>query len=251
MNCPSLLRSVTKGVSKQDRGTYSRVLGMVAAVLCLANLSSTAAEPSTIVVPRDLANCFGSQGASINVYSLQHVYSSSQFADAAGDQLTITAVAFRWDETTPSFSHVLPDIGINMGTFDKPLTEFSHRAELNWGADQKLVVAARDLRIIAERPASPSDFGLKLELAEPFLYDRSKGNFLIQVEIRGGTFAGLDAEIYPSRDVVLATSPTMPGIYPVSLAMQFSYSVIPEPSAEYLFALGVAGIWALSSRRAR
>jgi len=250
------------------------LLASALALVLIGGLASVlpggaAGEPEIfIVVPANLAdveadswNSFPFSIGGLNVLSqrYQQVYAASAFSALAEPGL-ITALAFRPDfEVGVAFSVTLGDVQINLSTTSAEPDALSNNFANNVGLDDAVVFAGPlFLSSAFSGPAEgPKDFDVVIELQQPFLYDPSAGNLLLDVRnFTGGISARPDASTVNSDPISRVR--TNPGTGAVDAPTGFADSsglvtrfTVPEPSATGLELAALGTLAALFTRRAR
>jgi hypothetical protein len=234
----------------------------------MAMIYASAASAAKVTVPNNVASGDGSDD---NVIPLtftpsyepsmrsQQVFAASQFAALKPGGEYITAIAFRSDAYARNvpFSLTIPRVQINLSTTDVAPDNLSATFALNVGNDDTAVFGPASLTLATSYDGpfgSVALFDMLVQLTNPFFYDPSDGNLLLDVRNinPGPVFRILDAVIRPgdsisrnlSGDVNALTAVTVDS---AGLVVQFT-TQIPEPSA---FAIAATGLFALSAIRRR
>jgi hypothetical protein len=237
--------------------------------LALVLPGGAAAEPEIfIVVPAEFADVeadsfnnfpFSIGGLDELSQRYQQVYAASEFSALAEPGL-ITALAFRLNfEGAEAFSVTLGDVQINLSATSAELDALSNTFANNVGLDDAVVFAGPLLLSSAfSGPAEgPKDFDVVIELQQPFLYDPSAGNLLLDVRnFTGGISTRLDASSVNTDTISrVQTNPgagavDSPTGFPNSQGLVTSFTV-PEPSATALELAALGILAALFTRRGR
>jgi len=185
-------------------------LGLLIAAVALPNYAAT-----QIVVPNDLATTDGN-GANLAPFGLgkagfasvryQQVYDASQFSPISLGGEWITRLWFRVDTTNGNgFSSTLTNIQINLSLAVKAPDGLSTNFVENQGVDGTVVFGPGVLSIGSGFSPfmSPQAFEVRIDLANPFLYDSMKGNLLLDVKnfLREGAFPFL-TEAFDAADML-------------------------------------------------
>ncbi|MCC5670454.1 PEP-CTERM sorting domain-containing protein [Nostoc sp. CHAB 5784] len=174
----------------------------------------------------------------------QQVFSASAFASLSEPQL-ISQIAFRPDaDFGNAFSSTLSSILINLSTTTSVPDNLSNTFANNVGADNITVFSGPlSLSSADEGLASgPKNFDIVINLQNPFLYDPTKGNLLLDVRnfVRGTT-TQFDAQqhlsiIYGDSDSVSRqrsfdpNSATAEEQDTIGLVTKFTFTSVPESS---------------------
>jgi hypothetical protein len=250
----------------------------------LLGMGAAQATPmSAIIVPNANANTEGNSnngypfdtsafpnGASSTRY--QEVFSSSQFASLSGPT-SITGLAFRPDaKTGAAFTSTLPDVQINLSTTGANTSTLSGTFADNVGADDTAVYARGPLSLSSSATGplgGPEAFDIFVDFTQPFTYDPSQGNLLLDVRnFGGGATTPFDDQQYfgsaPVTSVFTLTSgvnsPTADQVYngfiKDGLIAQFktasaTTTPVPEPPILILFGLSLLGLAVVAVRKRR
>ncbi|BAZ52788.1 hypothetical protein NIES4103_54530 [Nostoc sp. NIES-4103] len=182
----------------------------------------------------------------------QQVYSASEFASLSVPQL-ISQITFRPDSdfgNQGAFSSTLSNILINLSTTTSTPDNLSSIFANNVGADNVTVYSGSLLLESADEgpDAGPKNFDIVINLQNPFLYDPTKGNLLLDVKnFAGGNTIQFDAQ--GNLDIINGDSvsrqwsfdpnfATANGQDTIGLVTKFTFKSVPEPST----ALGTLAI---------
>ena len=242
---------------------------MLSIVICAAVFASrplhAGADPITIVVPGGSAGVEGAVnfGFPFNVgpfppasQRYQQLFRSDQFTQAPG-RLRLSGVAFRPDASTGNaFVTTIQSAQINLSTTRAGLSGgLSLRFDENIGGDETLVHAGPlTLSSGFTGPAEgPKDFDIFVPFSQPFLYDPSAGNLLMDVRnFADSSTSQFDAYVSllePSgiRDVSVYSADVASPVGLVAdatgLIARFTFepaAPIPEPSSLFLLGAGIA-----------
>ena len=240
--------------------------------LFLIGASGHCAEVVIVRAPDDLAHVYGDSASdapfalwSSDSMRYQQVYSSTTFSSLPPGGGDIRGIILRGDQGARQvWGGKISTIEIELSSTTKPVDSLSAVFASNVGAD-RTVVFTRGSTITAEvfarfGPEQATTFAILFN--QPFHYDPSKGNLLLDVR----TYAGidwqystdeqkpmLDAADRPNdgvsrvfaRDVNAGVAETVDslGLYTV-----FSLDVVPEPSSVGLLLLGTVSLFVLASR---
>lgn len=218
---------------------------------------------AALVVPSGLAGVEGSTHNSFpfdtDAFGMryQQVYDSSEFV--AGPML-ISAISFRpdgniGDAFTTLFSNIRIDLSTTSAAVDGLSTTFAN----NIGADVQTVLNGSVSVSSADTGAGPRDFDITFIFANPFFYDPTLGNLLLDVFNYGGgistPFDAHDSDLDGiSRVFSLGSANALNGTAgTMGLVTQFEFQgtgtdTIPEPSTIVLMGFGLVGL-AIASRR--
>ena len=171
-----------------------------AGILTLLGGAVLSASAQGVVVPAALATAPGpnsnlypfSPSAIQNIRSMryQQIYGASDFA--AKGPITIRQISFRPSELIGgnAFTGVIPDIQIDLSTTSKALDGLSVNFSDNIG-DDDTVVYSRGALPLSSAGADLGGyyaFDVVITLTQPFTYDPSKGNLLLDVRNFAGSF---------------------------------------------------------------
>jgi hypothetical protein len=200
-------------------------------------------ETRSLVVPSELVNSYGSSGvAPFVTTAVEFAYGASTFRDAATDQILLTGVSFRINESsTGSTEVVLPVFTVYAGVYQGELAPFTGFLPLVRSA---VVFQGRDVRF--DTTPAGFAFNFTIPFSQPFAYDRHEGHLVIGMGGWGPNI-GLDAEpssngLYQYR-TIFSTVESLPML----VAAEFSYLPIPEPATLVILLIG--GVLLLMGRR--
>ena len=118
---------------------------------------------------------------------LQNVYAADQFP---ADPIRITELRFRRDAGQPVVQQTVVDLRVTLSTTGKLVDALDASFEANLGPDATVVVegpiALSSLSESLQTPGQPNPFDIRIPLANPFTYDPTKGNLLIEIRNRSG-----------------------------------------------------------------
>jgi hypothetical protein len=220
-----------------------------------------AAQAETLVVPNSLSTTEGDFfGTLISApFRYQQVYKDSEFTFLSGAQpLEITQIAFRPDATRGSaFSYTLSDIQINLSTTQAEPDNLNTTFANNVGANDTVVFNRGPLSLSSAYTgpdAGPKDFDIILNFTNPFIYNPSDGNLLLDIrKFSSDTTIFFDAAftledsvsiVFAAGDVNAATAN---GETTSGLVTQFTVTPVPEPSG--ILGLGAFGGGLLLKRK--
>lgn len=149
--------------------------------------------------PFDIDNpFFDSIGLDIESMRYQQVYDASEFSFSSQPSL-ITQILFRPDGVfEQTFVSTLPDIQINLSTTAAAPDALSSVFADNIGSDETTVFNRGSLSLTSNNLGpigGPKEFDIVIELENPFLYDPTLGNLLLDVRnFAGGRTLPFDAE---------------------------------------------------------
>ena len=244
---------------------------------------------ATVVAPGSLASTEGSQSnfypfgidttdplnqGALDSQRYQQAYNASIFAGLSGP-VTIEGISFRPDTTYgAAFATTLSDIQINLSTTSRSLAELTGVFADNIGSDDTTVVDRGALSLTSSFTGptdGPKAFDIYIALDNPFVYDPSTGNLLLDVRNYEGQ---VDPDVFPVFDADYSselwrgwtTNPDVDGVGNAEatlygrgfgLVTQFTYTpgadtgavTIPAPGAFLLTAIGLANLAARRRRR--
>lgn len=153
--------------------------------------ASAYAQNLSLVVPSSLAATEGSDNNSypFNLYPVevssmrfQQVYSAAQFGI---HRLRITALRFRPDsEQGSSFFSFIDDVQIRLSTTPMAVDSLSTTFAANVGSDDMIVYPRQNLTLSSDFTGSalgPMTFDVGMVLNNPFIYEPTGGNLLLDV----------------------------------------------------------------------
>ncbi|MEM1253001.1 MAG: PTPA-CTERM sorting domain-containing protein [Cyanobacteria bacterium P01_H01_bin.21] len=163
-------------------------IALSGAALSLSTVELETAYALSITTPDSLIDV---EGDSDNRFPLfvpsqryQQVYNASEFSALSGST-EITQILFRPDSTFAApFDFTIPDIQINLSTTSNSADGLSTTFADNIGTDDTVVVNRGSLALSSANtgPAGgPKDFDIVISLANPFFYNPSLGNLLLDV----------------------------------------------------------------------
>ncbi|MFW9263298.1 hypothetical protein [Nostoc sp. CALU 546] len=254
--------------------TVIKKISMAVASSAIVALAAGGVAQAAIIVPNEVeateGNINNSWPFSLDFQGrYQQVFGASEFASLSEPQL-ISQIAFRPDaDFGDAFSSTLPNILINLSTTTSAPDNLSNTFADNVGVDNITVFSgALSLSSADEGPASgPKNFDIVIDLQNPFLYDPTKGNLLLDVKnfVGGSTNQSFDAQgnldtangdsNSVSRQWSLdPNSATAQGEDTIGLVTKFTFKSemvsVPEPSAALgTLAISVWGATALLKRK--
>lgn len=195
----------------------------------------------------------------------QQVYERSDFQTVAPEGALINAISLRVDaQLGSSFLTIIPRIQLDLSTTQAGVDSLSAVFDLNVGADNKTVLGPTAVGLRGVGGGGFTGFNVDFFLSEPFFYEPSKGNLLVDFRISEGIggvggphgYAVLDAFDVSGDSVasVYGFGNTMPSSGQVStlgLATAFRVAVVPEPSTLSLLAGGLVLFGGMIWKRTR
>lgn len=151
-------------------------------------------ELNTLVAPPQYAATEDPLGGWDNVLSapirIQQVYAASHFPNLP---IWIRELHWRAKPGEKASTASLPDFDLRLSTTAKSPNGLSSTFAENVGTDEVVVLKGRvDLETNANGPAAgPNPFDLLIRFRTPFLYDPSKGNLLVDIRNRAGSWGPL------------------------------------------------------------
>lgn len=216
----------------------------------IITLGTGALAQAAIIVPNELEAIEGNVNNGFP-FSLdfegryQQVFAASDFASLLEPQL-ITQIAFRPDsDFGEAFSSTLSNILINLSTTTSVPDNLSSTFADNVGADNTTVFSGSlALSSADEGPApGPKNFDIVINLQNPFLYDPTKGNLLLDVKnFVAGTTTQFDAQDFTIFNEDFDSISRLFSFDPNSATAEFNDSIglvtqftfasksVPEPS---------------------
>lgn len=239
-------------------------IALSSAVLCLTIDNIQSAHALSITAPNNLATVEGNSASSSpfgSVRRYQQVYNSSEFSALMGPA-KITQILFRRDQLFRNANDVTTnDIQINLSTTSRGADELSRNFVNNIGSDDTLVLSRRSLSLstAGKGPAEgPKEFDIVVDLDNPFFYDPSLGNLLLDVR-KPSTSIGslaLDAafssndgisQVFATRNGALWGTANTRGVVTQFNFEESSPTAVPTPAP--LLGLVGMGVAAIRKRR--
>lgn len=225
----------------------------------VALLAVCSVEAETLVVPSGLEDVegdgyFAEGSIAVPGVRFQEVLSASEFALMESSPATIVQMAFRPDESVvePRTS-VWHTFELRLSTTDYEPGTLSPWLDDNLGDDTTIVYSG-NLTMSTQGTGSsggPCSFDYVIEFDEPFVYDPSAGNLL--VDWRAWSVEGepmIDAEYYDDGQAYILTAEHLAGPYAtgqIDAGAVMEFVIVPEPSTAVLCGLGL--ICLIASRR--
>jgi hypothetical protein len=176
------------------------MVGVTAALTVAAN-----AEPFSLVVPNAFEDIEGDLSDNPEFYAVgtrwQQVIPAQEFAALTGAPHWITEIAIRPDHQVVAPRTVTwQDAAIRMSTTAKGLGELSMVFAENAGLDESVVFDGTLVLDTAATgpPEGPRAFDYTIELTQPFFYDPSEGNFLIDFMSLSGSDQSVIVDLFNS-----------------------------------------------------
>lgn len=205
----------------------------------------------------DLPTIPGSEGS----FRGQILYEASDFSSLAGPHL-ITQFAWRPNGSqSESFIVSSESVLFRLSTSEKTVGNMSSTFDENVGPDEQ-VVAQNDEPMSIEYPVvgppgGPMEFTIVSELGNPFLYDPSQGNLLLDFIISSASELPADNVAVP--DPTLTTKwiagpaeGTTSLLEFGGIITEFTFAPVPEPCSGVLLCIGLAaGISAIRHGKAK
>ena len=219
--------------------SFTQLAGVLALVGsgAISGLAQAVISPGSAVgAPSNAANFFPFSASSIaGVPSMryQQVYAAGDFASTGGP-ITIRQLAFRLSgQGGNSFNTTLPDIQIDLSTTRKAPDGLSATFSDNTGSDNTVVISRGPLAF----SSAGSDLGgyyafdILIPLTQPFTYDPSKGNLLLDVRSFAPVYSSLlDAQSSIGDSVSRVYAPSVAAVSgtadSLGLATQFSSVIL-------------------------
>jgi hypothetical protein len=170
----------------RKRGVGTAVLGLAAIVSAGHGVSASAivAPHAQESVEANWNNLLPFGGGYFGRARTQQLYASSEFESWDGPRY-INQIAFRQDVSGGPFAATLPGVRIALSTTTRPVDGLSPTFADNVGGDESVVYQG-DLPIFSmvvddNIGNATRDFDIAINLQEPFLYDPSQGNLLLDI----------------------------------------------------------------------
>ena len=208
-----------------------------------ASLSALALD--SLVVPNGLETKDGDLSDNFVPFNLgspvryQQDYGASQFT-ATGGPMLIKEIRFRNDaDLGRPFDVILPDVQISLSTTRVAPSALSVFFARNIGPNETEVFPRGPLHLRSQSLG----FDIVIGLADPFLYNPSEGNLLMDIKYYGSvaTISRMDAQGANSSKGTTSgvfsgsTQSTFGELTGTGLVTQFIYDPVPEPSLTCLF----------------
>lgn len=233
--------------------TTMKKLSMIttgAALIALGTFGT--AQAATVVVPNGLASIEGNSNNgfpfNLGAQRYQQVFAASDFASLSEPQL-ITQIAFRPDGSVGNpFSSTISNVLINLSTTSVAPDGLSTTFANNNGADNTTVFSGSLPLSSADTgsAAGPKDFDIVINLQDPFLYNPSLGNLLLDVKnFSGERTTQFDAQssggdsvsrIFSVTGNVNSSTGRMDSL---GLVTQFTTASVPTPVPEPTSVMGL------------
>jgi hypothetical protein len=191
----------------------------------------------------------------------QQVYAASDFSSLPGPSV-VKQLLFSPAQSSSGSSVTMPNIQIDLSTTASGPDGLSGNFASNVGADDTVVYAGP---LTLTTAGTPGVFDMVITLQNPFTYDPTKGNLLLDVRNfagggDGGNFNSQISAQYTLGDTVSraytyssgVNSPNADGTDTLGLITQFDFApanVIPEPASLTLLSLGALGMLGYARRR--
>ena len=221
-------------------------------VIAIADLPAYAA---TVVSPsaRTASDGNGATGHPFSqieaYYRWQQVFVASDFV-ALGGPLLVSAISLRPNGQAP-WTYTLPNVQLSLSTTAGSPSSLNSTFAQNVGSDRTTVFSGQlTLQTANTGPSNgPKAFDIVIPFQTPFLYNPLAGNLLIDISNFSSGFIPLgdqlDSEFYNEGQAgstahVSYWDASSPSGIPVSggLIVQFSGSVVPEPTTTALILFG-------------
>ena len=153
-------------------------------LLALITTSATIAHAASIVAPPGSPNSASSDPfltTTDNAQSVryQQVYGASDFSTQGSPQYLISEIRFEGGEGSGPIDDVLPNVQIYLSTTMQSADSLSPVFGENIGLNNMLVYSGPIDWTYGSGPGGP--FSFRIPLQQPFLYDWSAGNLLMEV----------------------------------------------------------------------
>jgi hypothetical protein len=212
-------------------------------VLLLAVVPSSQAADMKVVSPQAYANAEGESSvadAPQVPFRYQQVFPAADFAALGGQPHWITSITVRPDQRLSSPRTVtFPDNQLRLSTTATSPEDLNSRFDANFGPDVTQVYRG-PVSLVADAntlSSVPRGFYQTSYPQEPFLYDPSRGNLLLDVIAWGGMSPSSveDKTTSSPRTALYAPDPTAVfGDSSVAGIYQFTFVPVPEPSGTLL-----------------
>jgi hypothetical protein len=235
----------------------------------LFNPCAPSAWADFIVTPNALAATEGNDSvivAPLLAVRFMQIIDKSQFASLQGSPLLITSFAERPDAAQLGPATAMgAGTQIYLSTTSKTVSTMDSVFSANIGSDYTLVrtLGATDSLSTANLagPGNTKQFDVVFHLTQPFLYDPSAGSLLVDFHI---PISSLSSGVSFIDDAFFDSSPNAPGrvvraigdqnaltgdVIPMGKVLQFTGSVVPEPSTIALASLGALCLFGYACRR--
>ena len=154
---------------------------------------STAAAASTLIVPQDAIDQEGPFSGPANFsavpFRIQFLYPSEEFASRVAGRQVISGISLRPDfMVTEPRSVEYPQIRMMLSTTAQTIQTLSQVFDQNTGPDDTVVYDG-DITLVTQAegdPAGPRPFDYKFPFQQPFTYDPTQGNLLLEVVAPSG-----------------------------------------------------------------
>ena len=215
--------------------------GWILALTLTLGAASPARALDSLVVPNGLENTDGNRDDNGFLFidgsaaHWQQDYRADQFS-AANGPLLIKEIRFRIDANPlrgQPFDAVLPSVQINLSTTHVAPSAMSVFFAQNVGPDEKVVFPQGLLHL----QSKGLGFDIVVGLLNPYVYDPSLGNLLLDIKYGGGvsipSTIDADQQLPPNRSTAAlwqgGLTSTFGELQGMGLVTQFRYDPVPEP----------------------
>ena len=175
----------------------------------------------------------------------QQVYAASDFQAVSPGAMEISGLAFESVFGSNPIDVTLPNVAVHLSTTSKPPDGLSGTFSDNIGADDSVVFSG-SLHLVGN---SGSGFSMQIPMLQPFLYNPSAGNLLMDVfnyqtieDPPSGAYAmGSQCCLFDSASIVSAfnvNATQASGGGSGALVTLFSATPVPEPAAWAITVVG-------------
>ncbi len=205
-----------------------------------------------VVVPNGSSASFGDTSFDPFFFTepvpVTQVYDPAEFTKGGiVGSVLINSISFRLeDNAIGSLDVVVPHIIFTLGTSPGSLQDYD--ASLVEG--RTVVYDQSKVHLSAQRPQSPSQFGLVFTLSTPYLYDPSKGSLELTISSHqsSGYLASMDAQYSSSGSLFYYEPGFRPRVVSETIVTKFGVAPVPEPPPAILLVL-LGGILSWLSRK--
>jgi len=192
--------------TKQAMGGHASGVGRTSQhlwclMLLFLTLCAARGQTNTLILPKEARTVYGERFANLTPNEggpIQQIYAASEFSEIESTSIWITGIALRFDEPKASVDTKLTYLLMEMGVFEGTMDRVSFDREVNLQNSQ-VVFDQINFPFVAAQSSGPSDFTVKLPFKAPFLYERSRGQLVLQLQ--GGRVTSGGEQSYDAHEV--------------------------------------------------
>ncbi|HUP81851.1 MAG TPA: hypothetical protein VM260_25090, partial [Pirellula sp.] len=213
----------------------------------------------TLVIPNIYASVPGPGGGLSLPFTSnsrwQQIYTASEFSAVPPGILEIKELRFRIDEEYPigtSFSTIARGTSIFISTTTKTFETATAVYSQNIGDNLFEALPRSDLQLIGSKQTSTS-FDIAIPLPNHFLYDRTGGNLVIDIQVAGGAnlplidqqanLLGAAFSVGGALDAPSGTKTRQ------AMITEIGFTSVPEPTTAVLLVFASIIFWTFQKRK--